>query len=120
MVACNIENAGAPGSVQSATRTGLERTDYRNVIRGGEVVKCSVLKGIELTAGEVLRGKAVSENVMQYDAGKQPPIVRLQRTLQYYLGLWHRGNKKGRAASTDRSGRGHISREPDGKCKKKA
>lgn len=48
------------------------------------MVKCSVLRELELTCGEMLKQKTVSKNTMPIDAKKYAAVNCLQRTSKYY------------------------------------
>lgn len=52
--------------------------------RRDEMVECSLLKKLQLTAGKMLREKAVGEKVKRFDAAQQAVIADLQRRVEYY------------------------------------
>lgn len=74
------------GFTRARGRRGLEGSDYRRVLRGNEVVECSVLRVLELMTGEMLRWKAVRNTVARSDDEKQAITARLQSTLKYDKG----------------------------------
>lgn len=53
-----------------------------------------------MTSKEMLTGIAMSKNVMQYDAAQLAAIANLQRRVDYWKVLEHRGDKRHRAGSS--------------------
>lgn len=63
----------------------VRRAHYdRRVFRGNEVVKCSMLKEMELMAGEVLRLRATNNRVTRFGGVQQAGTARFERRLKYY------------------------------------
>lgn len=60
MVADWTKGVGARRFSKSTKKKGPERPCYSGVFRGDEVVKWAILKELKLTAGHMLRRKAVS------------------------------------------------------------
>lgn len=68
------------------------------------MVKCPVLKKLQLTAREMLKWRAMSERVTGYDAAQQAVTGSLQSRVEYYNGLGDRNerrNRAGRSGSAD-------------------
>lgn len=92
---------------------------------GGEGVECFVLTEGKVKAGRMLRPKAVSDGVMQFDEKQQDQVACCRRDVKCYKGQaasrsnavsaeGNRGQKKDRAGS-DGSGRGESRLEEPGK-----
>lgn len=88
-----------------------------------EVVECSALRELNLTAGEMLKRKAVSDRVTWIGAEQQIAIADLQRKVKYYeVQAAHRstlvsserkrGDKGDRAGSSGNGSEVDSSKEP--------
>lgn len=67
MVAIGVKNDGARRFLQRTTKTYLKRSYYGGVLRGCEVVKCLVVKKLEMTSRKKLRWNALSGRMTWYD-----------------------------------------------------
>lgn len=66
-----MEDARARRFGRDTRRTGMEVRYYKRVFCEDEVVECSALETLELTAREVLRQKVVRDRVTLFEAKKQ-------------------------------------------------
>lgn len=79
MVASQKKDVRAQRTPQSTRRTDLDGLGDRKVLHRDEVLECSVLKELKLTAGEIPRRKAVSDRTTRIGAEHQATVARLQR-----------------------------------------
>lgn len=82
------------------------------MLRGEEVVEYLVLKELELTAGRMLRWKAVSGRATWFDPAQKAATAGFQKRVECYRVQRSRGDKKDKDDSSDsRTGEG-SSKEP--------
>lgn len=67
MVACRTEDFGDQRFCQGTRKRALKAFYYRRLFHRDEMVECSVLQELELTAAEMLGRKAVSARVLRSD-----------------------------------------------------
>lgn len=84
MVARKMKDVEARGFRQGTRKAGRESFHCRRVFREDETVGCLGLTKLNLTAGEMLRLKFMSNRVTWTDAEQQTATACLQRELKYY------------------------------------
>lgn len=97
--ASTMGDVGARKVCQSTQKTGLNEFHYTTVCDGDDVVKCLVLKELELTAGE----NTVKVILMGNGAVQQAGTVRLQSSAEYDEKMWDRCLKTEKGGSNDSS-----------------
>lgn len=119
MVGSRMKDVEARRFRHCTKKTGLERFLYRTVLSGNEVMECFVLKELKLTAGEMLRRKAVRDEVTRFDEEQQASNARFQSRARYYKWRENRGGKKDRVGRSGSSTRRGSPRKLETECRRK-
>lgn len=103
IAACRMESVEVRRFCYGTMKAVLERFYYRKSFGSDGVVRCSLLKEPESTAGEIMSRKAVNANLKYYDVAQRALAARPQSSVKYYKRAFDRGLKRQKAVSVNNS-----------------
>lgn len=79
MVGRRTEVLGGQRSRQAGTKKSAKRFENKGVFRGHKMMKCPVVKKMELAAREMVRSEGVTDGVTRFDAAHREKTAQLER-----------------------------------------
>lgn len=103
-IECEIKSSGVRRFCSGTIKMTLKEPRYQRVLRRDEMLYCSVLKELYLTAKEVLWWRVASMKVTRYDAAEQAAVAALENIVVHYKRLANKCQTREKAGSIGSSG----------------